>query len=342
MNYRVISHEDLLKQARERTVKMQIPFTVGGQTFMVEKSIVGGEMELLGLDRPVGEMIASSDGLQDILRKVVLDVELGRESVPLLYEPIYSRVSDPNLPRLIQAVNKQWGVVVFTEWFEGQEIKMGKLDTAQGPTATLGTIAAAFEYTEDMAEWNETWAMEQMNTAMGEAYNAKLNQMHFAPILDFSYTSANQTAANATGTTLTEKMRLTFQAGLKKAAVAKRPPSILLAHSSRKWDIEPALEAFEVAGTKYKALSDLSTIIYYDGYTITVGDKTYTYAGVGTDKGYLIRPKIGFNEYVKHDLRVDADNADISRLIEAQIVGRSRRGLYAAIAANVHECTLPS
>jgi len=63
---------------------------------------------------------------------------------------------------------------------------------------------------------------------------------------------------------------------------------------------------------------------------------------VAADKAYLIRPKRGFKELIKYDLMVDAAGADLSRLIENQVVGRAYRGVFAAIPENVQEITLPS
>lgn len=53
---------------------------------------------------------------------------------------------------------------------------------------------------------------------------------------------------------------------------------------------------------------------------------------------------IGFiflREMVKHDLMVDAGNADLSRLVEELVVARARRGVVASPANAVEEITLP-
>src|SRR5690606_28591166 len=130
-------------------------------------------------------------------------------------------------------------------------------------------------------------------------------------------------------------LRETLKHAIADAKLAKRPGSVLLVAGSMGDQIREALGAVHIRGTDWPALGGIETIIEYDGWETQIGKKTYVYPGVNEGKAYLIRPKRGFKELIKHDLRVDADNADLSRLIEAQIVGRARRGVFAALDENV-------
>jgi hypothetical protein len=76
-----------------------------------------------------------------------------------------------------------------------------------------------------------------------------------------------------------------------------------------------------------------SDITYYDGSEIVVGGKTYEYTGVPAGFVFIVAPKVYFKEYIKHDLRVDSDDGDLSRLILAQVVGRARRAVATSIAS---------
>ncbi len=309
---------------------------------VVESKIVNGEMEVLDLARPIGEMLTSADTQKELLRKVVLDVELGRQEVPILYKPIYDLISDRNFPETFEAKWAQYGVVVFVEHMEGEEVKFGSLAVEQGPIASLKTWAAGFEYTEDMVEYNQTFNMEVLNRAFGEAFNALLNHIHLYPIISYAYAAGNQTAADATGATAIEKMRNTLRAAIKAAATAGRPGNVLLCHSSRVDDIREGLARQVISGSELPAVGGIDTIIAYDGWSIKVGRNDYSYAGVATNKAYLIRPKRGFKELVKHDLIVDSSSGDLTRLIESQVVGRARRGTFASIPENVQEIGLPA
>jgi len=347
-----IYSQTALKEARRQgTYTEKVPFVLDGKLFEVEKKIVNGEMETLELSRPVGEMLTSGsvEQFKDLLRKVVLDVELGREQVQLLYQPVYDRIQDANLPRVLDAKWALTGTVIFTEHMEGEEVKFGRLQAEQGPVARILTYTAGFEYTKEMKDFNEAFSVEILNRAIGEAYNALLNHIHLYPILSYDYKAANQTSYQGEATDPTwVRVYKTLNKAIADAAKAKRPGTVLLASTANQADIEMALKGgHQIEGTVYPAISGIQSVIYYDGWETTVGKKAYTYPGVTPGKpgvtpgkAYLIRPKRGFKELLKQDLRVEATSGDLSRLVESQIVAYAYRGVYAAIEENVQEITL--
>jgi hypothetical protein len=99
---KVWSIEKLKEQRRQGTVETKVPFVLDGKTYEAPKKIVNGEMEIFDLDRPIGEMLTNETARKELVQKVVLDVELGREQVPILYTPIYERLQDPNFPRILK------------------------------------------------------------------------------------------------------------------------------------------------------------------------------------------------------------------------------------------------
>lgn len=345
--YKVYSQDSLIAERRRGTFSERIPFVVNGKTFEVEKKIVNGEMETLELAKPIGEILTagSLEQFKDLVRKVVLDVELGREQVQLLYQPIYERLQDANMPRVIDAKWALYGTVVFTEHMEGEEVKFGRLQAEYGPIARILTYTAGFEYTREMKDFNDSFSIELLNRAMGEAYNALLNHIHLYPILSFNYPnypSANQTTFQGdTNDDLWVRFYKTLNKALSDARIAKRPGTVLLASNYDRDNIEMALKGgYQISGTTYPAVSGIESVIYYDGWSVQVGNRTVEYPGVTPGKAYLIRPKRGFKELVKQDLRIEATAGDLSRLIESQIVGYAYRGVYAAIEENVQEIAL--
>lgn len=324
---RIISMNELLRQRIEAN---------GGKD----------ERPYIRLKKPVGEMITTSQGLMDLVEKVRIDVEFGQADVPLLYGPIYESINRRFPGRVVQiGENTLQADVVFLEKFEGGEVEFGTLQKGVPAQVALQTYAAGFEWTEDMEEWDETWDFELVNRAFGRAYNALLNHLHLSPITTFSYTAPNQTAAITSGATLQEDTLLTFQDAYKTAVIAtpQRTWNVILASESNRFQIEDALltPVRDAQGNPLPTIP-IDTIIYYDGFTIQKGVKQYVYPGVTPGKCYGIFPRQRFKELVHHGLRIDADNRDISRLIEAQVVGRTRRGLYADIANSVEEITLPT
>lgn len=357
----IYSIDSLKEWMKKHDYEVRGHYLYNGELKEIESKIVNGEMDVLKLSKPLGEMITAGDIPEELYQKVILDVELGRQTVPLLYQPIYETITDPNFPQDLKAKWALYGAVVFLTHLEGEEVKFGALKAEYGPTVSLLTYAAGFEYTQDMVKYNQTWNMTILNQAFGEAYNALLNHIHIFPILagpalNYSspgYASANKTAAvytkadgsagNSGDYDLLMTYRETIKKGLKDARKAGRPTTVLLAPSASQIDIEEAVNRMALtSGRILPALSDITSFIYYDGWTSKVGDKTYTYDGVPTTKIYLVRPKGGFKELVKHDMQVQSNDGDLTRLVESQIVGVARRGVYAALAENVQELTVPA
>lgn len=309
----------------------------------------GDEIEIAELVRPIGEMITTSDGLMDLVQKVRVDVAFGQAEIPTLYEPIYRRVNGPFPGKSVDiGENTLQANVVFFEKLEGGEVQFGTLVKGAAATAKLRTWAAGFEWTEDMEEWDQTWSFELVNQAFGRAYNYFLNHAHLSPIFTYTYPASNKTAADATGATLAEKVLLTFQSAYQHAVgggggvTAQRTPTVLLASELDRFKLEAALlQPIRDAQGNELPRVPVDTIIYYDGATVDMGTESYLYPGVTQGKAYFIAPKRTMLEFVHHDLRIDADRPDISRLVEAQVIGRTRRGLYASLEESVEEITLP-
>jgi hypothetical protein len=356
MSQRVISIETLRQERRRSTVKETIEFNFGGKPHTITKEIVNGEMVTYDFSAPLGEMMTTPQGLLDVVQKSIIDLELGREQVPLLYQPIYRRIEDRNFTENVDVAPFIGAQVVFLEHLELGEVKMGTRKIGPKETVPLLTYTAGFEWTEDIVMYDKTWEVQQLNQAMGEAYNALLNHIHLYPIISYNYAAKNKTAAvtlmddgSTPYTTHRERVRATIRKALIHASQDKdqdtnapRRPSILLAHSSRRWDIQDALGRFTVGGTEYAPLDGIDTLIFYDGHTIQVGGETYDFAGCDPNKAYLIEPQRYYRELVKHDLLVDAAPGDLKRLVEQVMVGRARRGVIASPAKSVEEITLPS
>lgn len=297
------------------------------------------------LRQPVSEMITTSQGSMDLLEKVRIDVDFGLAEVPLLYNPIYETIPGPFPGGVVQInENTLQGNVVFLEKFEAGEIIFGTIQKGVPATAPITTYAAAFEWTEDMIEFDRTWDITLNNRAFGRSYNYLLNHIHLSPIIAFSYGGGNLTAADATGATTQEKTLKTFQNAYKAAvqATPQRTPSVILANEADRFQIEDALLSPVLdANGRPLARVPVDTIIYYNGATVTNGVKSYTYSGVTQGTAFFIFPKQRAKELVHHDLRIDIGAPDISRLIEGQQVGRTRRGVYVDPANMVQKLTLP-
>src|SRR5690625_2936582 len=150
----VISKDSLLAKSRQRSEKRNIPYMFNGRAEAITRTVEAGQADQIQLDNLSGEMVISTDIKRTLAQKTVLDVELGREEVPLLYNPIYDTMTDANFPRLIDAKWAQHGAVVFLEHLEGEEIKFGALNAEESPIARLTSYAGCFQWTKKAEIFN--------------------------------------------------------------------------------------------------------------------------------------------------------------------------------------------
>ena len=349
---KIVTKETVKEDRRSKGVNQQIAFEVAGQVNHVEKIIANGEMSTIQLERPIGEMLTNEHTQKEFMAKVSLDVEMGRENEPTLYEAVYQNITDPTFPEVFEAPWAMHGVVVFLEHMEGAEAKFGSLKAEEGPIARIKTYSAGFEYTEQLQEYNQQFNLETMNVAFGEAHNALLNHLHLGPIILHTYPSGNVTqpvymtvngdiSGTSTGSHPVLSLRQTFKQALTDTRTAGREGSVLLANLADKERIMDAMGAMDINATPYKALEGISTVIFYNGWETRVGKKDYSYPGVTPGTAFLIRPKRGFKELVKKPLRIRANGGDLTRLVAAQVVADTWRGVFAAVEENVQRIVLP-
>lgn len=278
------------------------------------------------------------------------EVDTGRGEEPVLYTPLYNIINDPNLPRNVSINTLGPGGVVFEEVAEGGEVKFASLSSGER-SVRIRHYGVGLEYSKDMVLFNELWNLAIVERAAGKAYNALLNHVHLYPILNYAYAAANQTAADATGSTLSDKMLLTFENAVTNATednTNHRPgPYVLLASPSDRFKIERALTVVPQEGftRQSSVIGMIPQIIYYNGWTGTRGAKTTTYPGVTAGKAYLIdvsNRDMDFQSFVKQDLTQERGNPDVSRFILEQVIWDVYFGVYANPLRAVEEITLPT
>lgn len=290
-------------------------------------------------DAVIAEMIGTDDGAKEFVETVTYSAYSGRENVPLVYRDIYRNVTNANFPKTMSAEEFGPVQIVFLKKWEGGEVKFGAMGPGEEKSVTFETWAAGIEYDEDIVEYNQTWRVGDIGEAFGEAYNKLLNHLHLSPIIDATYVKTGSTiqdqfdAQNA-GTAQSVAFHTDIATTLRDAVKVLPKNAILLTNSFDVQRIEEALAgdlyADNSAGPARRRIN-LSTALQYDGTSVKVGGKVYEYAGVPAGVAYLVVPKANFIEYVKHDLRVDSNDGDLTRLILTQVVGRTRRAVLAGV-----------
>jgi len=288
----------------------------------------------------VQEMIGTADGGQAFLEKVTYDLYQGREEKPLLYKSIYQQIVDANLPKYVKANEMGPVQVVFLQHLEGAEANFGTLKPGTQKIVEIITYSSAIEYSEDMVEFNNTWEISEISRAFGDAYNMLLNHLHLAPIITATYVTTGgglsaQKKAQKAGTAQLIAFDTSVAKTLRNGISVLPNGTIALVNSADVFALEDAIKGAmyaDLSPSVVKRTINPANFIVYDGEEIEVGGETYIYPGVTAGTCYLISPnKKNFKEYIKHDLRVDSDVADLSRLIISEAVGRARRGVMAGI-----------
>jgi hypothetical protein len=292
----------------------------------------------------IAEMIGTDDGAREFIEKVTYEAYAGRENVPLVYQQIYTTLVDANFPKTMTVEEFGPTQAVFLRHFEGGEVKFGALGAGESKTVSFETWAAGFEYNEDIVEYNQTWKVSEIGIAFGEAYAKLLNHLHLRPIIetgsDSKYTTtggglSGQHAAQGDGTAQLVAYDTSIAKTLANALQVLPQGTLLLINSFDRVRIEQSIAA-DINPDLTPGISARlrDSMVEYDGATVTVGNKTYEYEGVDAGTAYLVVPKRQFIEYVKHDLRVDSSDGDLSRLILAQVVGRTRRAVLAGLSGS--------
>lgn len=300
--------------------------------------------------RVVYEFIGADDFGSEWYERTRFEVEAGRAAVPLVYEPIYDIIVDSNLPETLKLQTLGPGGFVFEEVFEGGEVKFASVASSEA-SVSQRQFAVGLEYTKKLVMFNQLWSVARMERWAGEAHNALLNHLHLYPIINYTYTAANQTAAVTSGSTTTEDWFLTLEAAIVNSmedTTNPRPgPYALLSNPAQMFMVQRMLsretqQEFKLDSTA----SDLvQTAIGYRGWTGTRGAKTTTYAGVTSGKSYLVdlsHKDQDFASYVKQSLEQAQGNADVSRFILEQVIWDIWLGVYANPLRAVEEITWPS
>ncbi len=297
----------------------------------------------------IAEFIGSGDFNAAFGTRQQYEVEAGRDLEPILYESFYNIVQDSSLPKIVNVNKLGPGGFVLEEIKPGGEVKFGTVGESSYSVRQIG-YAVGLEYTKELVMFNEVWNMSIAERAVGIAYNALLNHIHINPILTASYGSANQTAADATGSTAMEKIVLTLDnavsAAMSDTSNPRRGPYDLLIAPADYIRIKNAMNLTiqDGNGERYAGASMIQNVIAYDGWSGTRGKKSTTYAGVTAGKAYLISKQYvdeDFQSWVKQGLEDQMGGPDVSRLIMEQTVWDTWLGTYANPIAAVEEITLP-
>jgi hypothetical protein len=337
---------NLISRVTQGKERPRMPFKPG--TMLTEHMRIVSNESVDG--KTVMEFIGTGNFDKAWFERQRYEVDAGRDEEPILYTPIYSVTEDPSLPRNVPIFRLGPAGVIFDEITEGGEVKFATVGQSN-ISVPIKHYAFGLEYTKDLVIYNELWSLADIERQAGTAFNALLNHIHLAPIINGTYAAANQTAASSVGTTLAEKYLRTLEDAITASATdqtnPRRGPYVLLMSTSNFFTMERALSAVPQQGftLQSSAISRVSSLIAYDGWTGVRGKKSVTYPGVTANKAYLIDTGFrarNFKSFVKQGLQRTNGNEDVSRFILEQSVWDTYFGVFADVTAAVEEITLPT
>lgn len=237
---------------------------------------------------------------------------------------------------------------------EGEAVNQGESRGGANETVENFLYAAGFTWTLLASLFRNSIDPEKIADAVTVAYDAKRDNLSMSPILDFSYSGTQQTAADTTGSNRQEKLYNTIDNAIDDFSKRKDPITnreipaaelVLLAsaqdarHAQRVMNGLPSVNELILP-----SITGVSSIVSYEGETITGRVKNTVYPGVTPGIAYLVKKNRYMHVGIKRNLTLEVDlQPNVATLAQEQ------RAWYFAesqqttgIQYYVQEITLPA
>lgn len=295
--------------------------------------------------KPQGEM--SVNELKSLVKQAVIDIASEMQAKPPLYKEIYEEIKDSSFPASLEVKDVIGMQSAFGIVGDGEAVPLAEFKVEDMGTVRFKTYATGYSVTEEWVAFNQFWKIEMANKMIGQAHNAILDHMHFAPIIKATYDAKAKTAKQTvTNGTPLQNVYESIRKGLKDA-MGRRTirgdilrPSIILCNSATAMDVQAAVKGETEKGKTLGTLGMIDKIIAYDGWQGKVNGIDYTFDSPKNNVIYLIEPKRGFKALVKKEVTRVEQKGNILRLGNIDVVEFFMRTFVADVANAVHEVTI--
>jgi hypothetical protein len=325
--------------------------------------------ESLGKEMSVREMIKagvfksasmSSNTLipdwQTLWDAMRIDISIKKAARETVRQNFYNVIEMPESSKLFSAVEfYPYGVVFEENNGEGQAVTQGETRAGGYESIEHFIYAAGFTWTLLAELFDKSFDPGKVTDAVMLAYAAKRDDLSIDPILDYSYSGTQQTAAaTLSGANRQELLYLTLENAIDDLGKRTDPITGRTIGASDCRILANSLDARHIARVagglpsvnerSYPSLSEISRVVEYDGEVITLRASTVTYTGVTAGKCYLVKPNRYMNIGIKRNLQMEADmTPNVNTLASEQrswyfVEGQQTSGLPYFI----QEVTLPS
>lgn len=291
--------------------------------------------------------------LWDALR---IDISIAKAAMGTVRENIYNIIQMPNSDKVFKATEfYPYGIVFDENNGEGQAVTQGESRGGQVESIENIVYAAGFTWTLLAELFSGSIDMQKISDAVLLGYNAKQDDLALSPIIAFSYSGTQQTAAaTLSGAARQELLYLTLENAIDDLADREDPVTksdivasdlVILADPEDARHIGRVINGLpSVNQRSYPSISEISQVIGYDGETIDLRAKSVVYSGVTRGKCYLIKRNRYMNIGIKRGLTLEVD-----RTPDVKTLSREERAWYfvegqqtTGIASFVQEITLPT
>lgn len=239
----------------------------------------------------------------------------------------------------------------------GQQVEMGEMRGGQTDTVTQRIYAAGLTYDLKKYLFDPTFDMAKANRAIVRGEVAKKDDTALAPIINYSYSGTQQTAANTSGSTREENLWLTISDALEDIVNRRDPVTserlipmgcVMLAHPVDAMHLAEVLPGFDNVSQNVKrrqALTQISRVVGYEGARIQTRSKgLVTFTDLTEKTAYIVVPNRRMLISRKRPLQMNIDtNPDVLRLARERMSWWYCEGLYNdGIGYYIQEVTLPT
>lgn len=324
-----------------------------GSTMSVYDRIVAGKITMAANTLPV-----DWTNLWDAIR---IDVSIRKAGLPTIRQNIYNITRNPNFTRTINPTEiTPFGVVFEENNGHGQAIPQGETTGGGFDSITMAIYAAGFTWDLIAELFDLTITPERIADAVSVGENALKDDLAISPILNFSYSGVQQTAAaTLSGANRQELLYLTLEDALDDLGDRDNPVTdralnvmdvVVLAHPFDARHIARVAAGLPSTNERvYSAISEIRQVIAYDTEVIKQRAKTTTYTGVTKGTAYMIIPasaiEQGYMEIaIKRDLVVEIDSQpDVKTLTREQRAWWFAEAIWTeGIQYFIQEITLPT
>lgn len=291
--------------------------------------------------------------LWDALR---IDISIAKAAMGTVRENFYNILNMPNSDKVFKATEfYPYGLTFELNNGEGQAVEQGETRGGQVESIEHLVYAAGFTWTLLAELFNGSIDPQRISNAVMLGYNAKQDDLSIAPILAYSYSGAQQTAAaTLSGANRQELLYLTLENAIDDIAARVDPVTkreimadqlVILAHPEDARHISRVINGLPSTNERiYPSISEISGIVGYDGETIDKRATSVVYTGVTKGKCYLAKKNRYMNIGIKRGLTLEVDQRP-----DVKTLSREERSWYfvegqqtTGIANFIQEITLPT